>query len=255
MSQLVKVRSVSYDQYEELLLRRDDLRKKALQYEDAYVELFGELLNSIFEQKISCIEKKKIIAYCQRILNRGGVIDPEKLFSHIEKVMQEYYDELHDRIKGLEELKNREGISEYAYRKIKKLYRKIAGLIHPDMNPKLKDDPAIQDLWNRAVVAYHANALKEIEEVYALVNAYLEKIGYKRDDFEIPDLDSKIEALEEEIETIKNTDPYCYRYLLEDKEACEEKRKDLEAERKEYETYAEELEEVIRGFGIRRSLA
>jgi predicted nucleic acid-binding Zn-ribbon protein len=66
-------------------------------------------------------------------------------------------------------------------------------------------------------------------------------------EIEIPNIEAKIKELEEEIEKIMNTDPYQYRYLLEDKTAVEEKKKVLEDELREYEEYSNKLEEMLNG--------
>ncbi len=60
----------------------------------------------------------------------------------------------------------------------------------------------------------------------------------------IPDLPGKIEAVEAEIKKIRETDPYQYKYLLEDPEAAAEKKQDLEAQIRSYEDYEKELDAV-----------
>ena len=64
-------------------------------------------------------------------------------------------------------------------KEIKNIYYKIAKLIHPDTNPSLAKDENIKSLWNRTIIAYNCNDLKEIEELEVLVNQYLESINYK----------------------------------------------------------------------------
>ena len=124
--------------------------------------------------------------------------------------------------------------------------------IHPDMNPDLKDDETVTDLWNRTVAAYDCNDLKELEELQVLVNRYLGSISYKHDDIVIPNIEEKIFELNEEIDHILNSDPYMFRYLLNDKEAVEDKKKDLKNEISDYEKYARELEEVIASFHMEK---
>ena len=59
----VKVENTRYDEYEELLLMRDQVRKEAGQAWTLYVRFFGQLMTEVFEEKVACIRLKKLIAY------------------------------------------------------------------------------------------------------------------------------------------------------------------------------------------------
>ena len=255
MTELVKTANTAYTRYEELLIRRDVIRKEAFHYQMDYLREFGELLSDVFEAKIKCIEKKKIIAYCQKKLNRGEKLLQSDIDQYINSVMADYYDELRFMLERNKGAKGGKVINELTYRKIKSVYYKIAKLIHPDMNPSLKDDETVKQLWNRAVVAYDCNELKELEEVLVLVNKYLDSINYQHVDLDIPDLNEKIFELNEEIEKILNTDPYQYKYLLSDNELVDEMKNDLTEELADYKKYEEELNEVIASFGIERVIS
>ncbi|MBQ7557978.1 MAG: hypothetical protein IJT00_07930, partial [Lachnospiraceae bacterium] len=54
------------EEYEELLLRRDQLYREAGSYMTAYTREFGDLITSNFELKVECIKQKKTISYCRR---------------------------------------------------------------------------------------------------------------------------------------------------------------------------------------------
>ncbi|MBR0137558.1 MAG: hypothetical protein IJM15_04045 [Erysipelotrichaceae bacterium] len=252
---IVKVKNASYARYEELLIRRDVIAKEGFRYQLEYLREFGELMSESFEAKIKCIEKKKIIAWCQRRINRGQKIDGNLLDSYINNVMADYYDRLKEMLERNDRLNKGTPISEYTFRKIKNVYYKIAKLIHPDMNPDLKDDERISDLWNRTVVAYECNQLKELEDLLVLVNGYLESINYSHEDIEIPDINEKIFELNQKIDEMIKSDPYQFKYLLADKEAVEEKKEDLRKEIADYRKYAEELDEVIASFTIERMVS
>lgn len=251
MNAPVKVKNTLYAEYEELLIRRDVVKKQAFEYQLAYLREFGDLINRAFEAKIGCIRKKKIIAYCQSRINRGLPLNGAEIDRYIDSVMADYYNELQKMLERSNALKKDEKISELTYRKIRTLYRQLAKMVHPDMHPELAGDPVISDFWNRIVTAYNCNKLEELEELKVLVTAYLEKEGMA-DDAVIPDVGEKIIRLKEEIRQITHTDPYQYRYLLADTEACESIKKDLQDEIAEYERYAEELDTVISSFDIRR---
>ena len=129
--------------------------------------------------------------------------------------------------------------------KIKKIYREIAKILHPDINQETQKDPELLDLWNRVVIAYKCNHLEEIEELQVIVNSVLSEKGIDVSKIVIPNIEEKIKKLEEKINEIITTDPYNYKFLLEDKEETEQRIKDLEAEKKEYINYKQELESVL----------
>lgn len=255
MTDLVKTENTLYTRYEELLIRHDVLKKESFHYQMAYIREFGDLMNQVFEARIKCIENKKIIAYCQRKMNRGEKISQEELNRFIDTTMAEYYDQLRSMLERSKSLLNNNHVSELTFRRIKSVYYRIAKLIHPDMNPSLKDDQTIKDLWNRAVIAYECNDLDDLNEIEVLVRGYLNTIGYKQEAADIPDISEKIFKLNEEIDRILSTDPYQYKYLLADQETVEEKKGDLRSELDDYKKYEAELEEVIATFGIERMVS
>ena len=243
----------SLERYEEVLLRRDSLRKKAEQYQISYFKVFGDLLVDSFTIHIECIKKKKIIAYCQAQVNRGKPIDGLSLDRFIEREMIEYKDELDAMIKHNQTVKGSGTVSDYEMFKIKKLYRGLAKLIHPDLHPDLEKDPKIMEFWQRIVLAYEHNCLSDIEELDFQVRKYLEDKGIEGAEITVPDLDKKIRQVEEEIERITSTDPYLYRLLLDDEEAMGLKKVELRSEIESYIAYSKQLDEVIEQFRIERN--
>ena len=253
MEEIIRIENDEMSIYEDLIIRKDFLHKEALHCEIKYIEEFGELISKAFEAKIECIRKKKIISYCQKILNKGGIINETEMENYISALMKDYYLQLEELLNECKEAKMGKSIGEYEVRKIKKIYYRIAKKIHPDMNPDLQDDETISDLWNRTLVAYSFNQLEELEELEVLVNRYLESIDYHHDDIDIPDIEEKIFRLNEEIDRIISSDPYLYKYLLSDAEAIKEKKEELNKEIKEYERYGKQLDDVISTFDIKRN--
>ena len=245
--EIIKVSNTSYSKYEELLIRKDDVKKQAFQYERAYVREFGDLILEIFQMKLEVIRKKKTIEYCQAFANRGESVDQNALQAYLIKELAEYKKTLDEMILDNEAAKKSEKVTEVDMLKIKRIYHHLVKKIHPDINPITAENEELKGLWQRLVVAYNCNDLKEIEETEVLINSLLEKLDLGTLDITIPDIDEKIIEIETEIENITSTDPYQYKYLLEDPEAIEQKKQELRKELEEYEDYGKQLDEILNG--------
>ena len=248
-------KTTEYEEYELLLLRRDNLRKEAEQFHLNYLRVFGDLMTEVFQQKVECIRRKKIIAYCQKLANRGADINRADLDAYIEQVMAEYRTELEQMIHTVSAIKNSGKISSYDKKKVKEIYYRLVRLIHPDIRPELAQDEVIRDYWQRIVVAYRHNDLEELEELDVLVRTYLKQHNIEAGEISLSNIKERITAIEKEIQTIISTDPYQYRFILEDKNAVNDRKQELKDELKSFREYGEQLDEVISSFNIREFYA
>lgn len=242
---LIKSTDSKYEEYENLLLERDQITKEAGQIWTVYLQLFGKLNTDNYEEKLECIKCKKTIAYYQNALNHGGVVDSAAMEKYMEQEMAEYYANLRRMLKENEDANNAGTSTPYEVARAKTLYRRLAKLIHPDINPETDHSKELQELWQRILIAYHHNDVKELSELEVLVRKVLKELGSEDVKVDIPDIEEKIEALKSEIEGIKQTEPYCLRYLVEDEEAAEKKKTELREELETYQKYHKELNEVI----------
>ncbi len=247
MDEIIRVKNISYSRYEELLMRRDALRKEALIYEMAYIREFGDLILEVFKLKIECIRKKKTIEFCQASINHGKSVDEEQLQRYLKKELLDFNERLDEMIKEREAAKVTGTVTEFELLQIKRIYHKIVKQIHPDINPLVEKSKELMELWQRAVIAYNNNDLKELQEVELLVFKILDKMVGKALDVDIPDINNKIIELEEEITKIQTTDPYQFKYLLDDDEAVKDKKASLNDEKKSYKKYSDELEKILEG--------
>ncbi len=243
--EIIKVKNADYSRYEELLFRRDRLRKEARIYHGLYVKEFGDLILALFERQVACIRKKKLIGYYQAALNRGIALDQEETERRLQEEMKNYQKQLDEMLAENKAAKKMEEITEVTALKIRRLYRSLAKKLHPDINPETAKTPELLELWAGVVSAYNSNSLKDMEELEILVNKALEKLGNGCMEIEIPDLSRKIEEAEADIKRIESTDPYQYRYLLENEAAVEEKKTDLRNQEKEFADYEKELDAVM----------
>ena len=242
---LIKSTDSRYEEYENLLLERDQITKEAGQIWTVYLQLFGKLITDNYEEKLECIKCKKTIAYYQNALNHGGVVDSAAMEKYMEQEMAEYYANLRRMLKENEDANNAGTSTPYEVARAKTLYRRLAKLIHPDINPETDHSKELKELWQRILIAYHHNDVKELSELEVLVRKVLKELGSEDVKVDIPDIEEKIEALKSEIEGIKQTEPYCLRYLVEDEEAAEKKKTELREELETYQKYHKELNEVI----------
>ncbi|MBR2802441.1 MAG: hypothetical protein IKE21_07640 [Erysipelotrichaceae bacterium] len=241
--------------YCSLLLRREVLRKEAVQYQISYMQIFGELLTEAYQEKLHCIALRKQIAFCQKRINQGQQIDAAELDQYLALTMEEYYQQLDVLLAQSRAAAEAKTVSSLVSRKVKKLYYALAKMIHPDLHPELADNETLQEYWEELTFAYESNDLQRLEELKVLVESCLAELHNEEQEIDIPDLPLKINAVRKEIEEILHTDPYLYRFFLADQEAVEEKKKELQQEIADSHSYAEELEGVLASFPIRRNTA
>ena len=243
--ELIKKKDSKYDEYERLLLERDQVEKEAGSIWVSYIQQFGKQISDIYEEKIECIKCKKLIAYYQTALNHGSAIDPDELKRFMDEQMAAYYQNLKRMLKETDECQKAKSSTAYEVKRSKELYRRLAKLLHPDINPATDREEKLKELWERIVSAYGRNNVKELSELEVLARKALEELGAGKIQVEIPDIEDKIEDLKAEIEDIVHNEPYIHKSLLEDADALRQKAKALDQELEEYRKYHEELEELI----------
>lgn len=247
MQEIIKVKSAAHKRYEELLNKKEALMKQAQEYRIQYEQIFDALHKEVYETRIDCVRKRKVLSYCKSIAGQGKTIIKANLDAFVDKAMQGYHDTLEylsdDGSDQQEDIKIVN--SEEKQKQIKATYHQLARLIHPDMNSSLKDDEIIQDLWNRTCIAHNCSNLEELEELSVLINNYLESINHKHIEIEIPDINEKIFNLNRQIYTITHTNPYQYKYVLENEDNINRRKEELMKELNDYKLYSKELDDEI----------
>lgn len=244
--QLIRITGGNYSQYEELLLRRDEIEKEAEHILLEYTRIFGDINTDIFKLKIDCIALKKSISYCIMLKNKGETVEPPKLQTFISEEIALYQTELDEMIRQNEISKEGKEISAFQAKEIKRIYRKVAKVLHPDISNVTEKHPPLYDLFQRVQIAYQCNNYKEIKELEVLVNHALEDIGEENFEVIIPDIESKIDELEKEIRNIISTEPYIYRDLLRNPDRIQQKMDEFKKEFDTYSNYKAELETTLK---------
>lgn len=234
-----------YEEYETLLLERDQVSKEANQIWIVYMKNFGQLIAEAYEVKLDCIKCKKTIAYYQNAINHGGTVDADAMQEYLKREMAGYYANLKQMIEENARCHEAGSTTVYEAQRSKVLYRRLAKLIHPDINPETDRHEELRELWQRAVDAYNMNDVKALAELEVLAHKAMSDLGAGKVRVQIPDIVDRIEELRKEIETIRTTTPYTYLSLIEDGDAVEQKKRELAQELKDYKTYREQLNKVI----------
>lgn len=242
--ELVNITAERYQEYERQILLRDQLRKEAAGTWLLYMKTFGERMTESFRLKVECIRIKKEIGFIVQSVNAGKTLRMDEMEAHVQREMQEYQKKLDQLVQNAEDGLNAKISTEYTTRKVRKFYRSIARMIHPDMHPETADDAELMNLWQRTERAYAANDLREMEELYILAQKARGGEHVPGISFTVEELEKKIEELKKEIHLIRTTDPYCYIELLADENAVREKSEELQQEIDEYEGYRTQLEET-----------
>ncbi|MCR5507774.1 MAG: hypothetical protein K6F34_03715 [Lachnospiraceae bacterium] len=233
-----------YDRYEELLLKRDHILKESESILIAYTREFGELMQTVFMRKIECIRLKKLIAYCQKQINRGLKIDMDEASDSVDTEMVTYYIDLMDMIERNEDAKNAQSVDELRYLRSKRIYRRLAKKLHPDINARTERDEELSMLWNRIVSAYQASDDNELENLEVLARKMLNELGDEGFEIVLDNIAERIVKLERTIGELITSEPYVYKDLLLDEDKVKEKKDKLNAELDEYTKYLAELTDI-----------
>lgn len=234
------------EKYEELILEKDELLATGDSYEIKFQKEFGKEVLELFKEEVECIKLKKIISFIQLKINKGEEIDPEELDSHIFIEMQYYENQINAKLKYLASCEKSKTISTYEVNEIKKIYREVAKLIHPDINNITEENDEINDLWIRIYNCYRKNDLKGIKEAHLLLKKKLDKLGVKNNiNIDIKDIDDKIEELQNEILSIQKSVPYIYGEWIYDDEKVQKRHNENKIELEKYKNYEQELKQAI----------
>ncbi len=216
-----------FDEYESLLLQFDRVQKEAEQSHIAFLRRFGCLLTEYLQEAIEAIRRKKILLRYLDFAKTGQSVDRDELHASIDEEMKEYYDGLRQMRRQIMVYKEAKQFSARETILAGEAYRRIAKNLHPGINPKTECQEELRNLWKRTRTAYRENDVPELRNLELLVRKALRDQENASGCSEIPDLREKIRNLKAEIRKIVNSEPYTYRYLLEDSEKCAKRERDL----------------------------
>lgn len=236
-----------YREYENLVMEKERLKKEARAAGDDYFLLFGQLIMKRYTAQVRIIRLKKEIALMQLAINKGEIPDHSLIQKQLKLIMANYAKEVRSMKSQYSALKNAETVSSEDLKKIRKIYLKMAHLIHPDLHPELSDDPDARALWEELSFCYQNNDLPGIEEIQVHILKFLDSGSMKEQILQnLPDLDKRIDRLKSEIENIRTTRPYIYTDLIRDPIQVRRKKEEMEQEIFDLNMYSEVLRNEIK---------
>ena len=134
---------------------------------------------------------------------------------------------------------------------LKRLYRKIVKRLHPDVNPNLTERE--KEVFNEATAAYQAGDLEKMQAIWEELESGTdpeERFEDKPEDLEklremLAKLKTRVRELSSEISHIRSEYPYTMKEFLEDEEAVEAKRSELQKQLQEIRDADAKLAEFI----------
>jgi iron-sulfur cluster repair protein YtfE (RIC family) len=233
------------EEYEDLLLRRDQLFKESRSILIEYTQEFGDMIMANFELKVECIKKKKIISYCRRRINRGLPIEMNLMQGHIDKEMKLYYAQLKEMAENNNRAKKAVSINDFRLSRAKKIYRRLTKLLHPDINIKTAEDENLRELWEQIYEAYQRTDVDALEDLEVLVRKVLDDRVDESFELNLIDIEDRKERVENQINDMITSEPYIYKELIEDDEKKKAYKEQLQTEHDDYEEYLVNLSQAI----------
>ncbi len=221
-------------EYQNSMFLANDIERK-------YNACFGILEVDKFKTTIDIIKLKKKIAYIIAMKNNNMPIDENVMESYAESELEKenlMYEKLLENVK---KSKMTFSMSDEDEKALKKIYYKIAKLIHPDLHPNYALDDEIKELWNKTLMCYETG---NIEELNLVLEAVLVKTNGNTE-IDDKDLESKIIEYKKRIEKIRTTKPYILERYLVDTYTINEHKNELGEEISKLKEYKEALEEQV----------
>ena len=240
-----------------LLLERDELQfVVSKNISTHYMLELGSLEYKAYKAQCTALRLKRKIDLIQSLKNREEPIILEKIEEALDSEFAEYKKKLNEQIEKMNEAIERSRYKELTAEEnneIKKLYREIVKVLHPDLNPNTTD--AQIRLFDNAVQAYKNGNLYTMRIIHEMVATQHPSDDINSNAMSIlrekhEELKRLIFAIQDSIENIKKAYPFTVLDILNDPKKLSEKRKELEDIILQYnnmiEFYTTKLREMMR---------
>ena len=239
-----------------LLLERDELQFVICKnIETEYMLKLGSIEYKAYEAQCAALRLKRKIDLIQAKKNRQEKIIISAIEETLDEEFAEYQkqlDEQIDKVNAAIKRSKAEVLSDEENKELKKLYRKIAKALHPDINPDVSE--AQVQLFDNAVSAYKSGDLGTLRIISEMVGNNPLPEQHKDAMTELVEererLEGLLESIRESIENIKSEYPYTMKDILEDTKKTEQKKQELESVIEQYNElisiYKAKIEEMLR---------
>lgn len=217
-----------------LLLEQDELLLvECKNIEMAYMLALGHLEYKVYELQCVILRLKRKSELIQAKKNRQEKIVLTIIEQILDSEFAQYQAQLDEQINKMNAaLKRNQGdfLSEADTKELKKRYRSIMKVLHPDLRPDITE--AEIALFHRAVSAYENGDLNSLRIIDSMV-ANPVSTDHKENNLttllkEKERLTNLLQVVKEQIATIKNEYPYTMKSLVQDDEQIAEKKMELE---------------------------
>lgn len=239
-----------------LLLERDELQFVICKnIETEYMLKLGSIEYKAYEAQCAALRLKRKIDLIQTKKNRQEKIIISAIEETLDEEFAEYQkqlDEQIDKVNAAIKRSKAEVLSDEENKELKKLYRKIAKALHPDINPDVSE--AQVQLFDNAVSAYKSGDLGTLRIISEMVGNNPLPEQHKDAMTQLVEererLEGLLESIRESIENIKSEYPYTMKDILEDTKKTEQKKQELESVIEQYNElisiYKAKIEEMLR---------
>lgn len=245
------------EEYIKLYEKLEDLKKEKEYLESMYMCKLGALIFLRFENEIKYRKLKKKLTLMIAAMNKNEKIDHMKIEKILEKDLVEYYkdlDELRNNLNNSRRFLELPTLTIDEIKKVKEIFRKLAKILHPDINKDLNTE--MMELWLRVKEAYENNDLALLIIFEGIVNKSEikedVKISYVEENITV--LKLKINELKILIDEEENDFPLNIRDDIDDETYIKGKKQELTYEIHEYDRIIEELENkinaILKGEGL-----
>jgi len=217
--------------------------------QDKYMSIIGssklELLYLEFESR----RLKRKIELMQICYNIGKAVNLDEIEEQLDAELKEWQIKLNDYLYEVNNAKMSVEILKYSEDNIelKKLFRKLSKLIHPDINPDLPEK--YQLLWLRVYEAYKKCDLDELKTLETLIELDDFQIAVVETEDKLSKLKSRLENsishYISKIEKVKDTHPYTLINIINNKELMEKQLNEIEQKKSTFQEQIIKYKSII----------
>lgn len=218
----------------DLVTERDELKFNICKnIKMDYMLEIGYIEYKVYEKycEYARLRRKKELIQARK--NRGEEVDIEEIDRLLDIEFEDYIHKLNEKIRDIKEAIERsklESLSKEETKDLKRMYKELVKKLHPDLHPDLTEEQL--EMFYQVVDAYEVGDIITIKILYNLVGASesldssestLDKLVKEKSN-----LEKIVEEIKMEVEHIKTTPPYIFKYYLDDEEKKKVRIKELE---------------------------